>query len=48
MIENLGVIKESGLEEFAQLDREKWKCPECGGTICVHRGYCLDCHIKEV
>jgi PHP family Zn ribbon phosphoesterase len=22
----------------------RWKCPTCGGSICVHKGYCLNCH----
>jgi hypothetical protein len=43
MIENLGNIKNSGLESLILSEKKKWNCPTCGGTICVHRGYCLDC-----
>ncbi|RPH31047.1 MAG: DUF3795 domain-containing protein [Bacteroidales bacterium] len=43
IIDNLLLIKESGLSNFIQLDKIKWSCKNCGGTICVHRGYCLDC-----
>lgn len=42
-IDNLLLIKESGIENFIQLERLKWSCKKCGGTICVHRGFCLDC-----
>jgi hypothetical protein len=27
-------------------DTEKWKCPQCGGSICMHRGFCLKCNQK--
>jgi hypothetical protein len=43
MIENLGNIKKSGLDDFVIAEDKRWKCPQCGGTICVHKGYCLKC-----
>lgn len=43
IIENFRLIKEYGLEYFIQLEKVKWKCNYCGGTICVHRGFCMDC-----
>ena len=43
MLENLQTIKESGLERFMQLEKERWTCPVCGATICVHRNFCLNC-----
>ncbi len=43
-IDNLQLVKDYGLEKFIQLEKIKWSCKSCGGTICVHRGYCLDCH----
>jgi hypothetical protein len=42
-IENLKDIKNFGIDAFMQKEKEKWKCTNCGGTICVHRGYCLEC-----
>jgi len=42
MIENLGNIKNFGVEHFINTEKERWRCPECGGIICVHRG-CLSC-----
>lgn len=44
MIENLGFIKSKGLENFIQKEKERWRCGNCGGSICVHRGFCLSCN----
>jgi hypothetical protein len=46
MIENLESIRDSGLDAFIKKEKERWKCSNCGGTICVHRGYCVKC--KEI
>jgi hypothetical protein len=43
MIENLASIKAAGLSAFIEKEQQRWHCPKCGGVICVHRGYCLDC-----
>ena len=43
MIENLNNIQKLGLNEFLILEQKRWACSICGGTICVHRGYCLNC-----
>jgi len=43
MLENLSNIQKLGLEEFVALEQQRWACPKCGGTICVHRGFCLAC-----
>jgi predicted RNA-binding Zn-ribbon protein involved in translation (DUF1610 family) len=24
-------------------EKVRWACPECGGTICVHRQVCYGC-----
>jgi hypothetical protein len=47
-LDNLMIIKDSGLDVFIQLENEKWKCDECGGMICVHRGFCLECEKKKI
>lgn len=46
MRENLKVIKKLGLPVFIEMEKARWMCPVCGGSICVHRGYCLSC--KEI
>jgi hypothetical protein len=43
MIENLGHIKELGLTKFIANERIRWACSACGGTVCVHKGYCYNC-----
>jgi len=43
MIENLDKIKRFGMDQFLENEQEKWRCPVCGGVICVHKGFCLNC-----
>lgn len=43
MIENLNDIKNTGIEEFKKVEKEKWKCKSCGGVINVHKGSCSSC-----
>ncbi len=43
MIENLENLRRLGIRKFVENERVRWACPECGGTICVHRGYCSTC-----
>jgi hypothetical protein len=43
LIENLEDIKNLGIKEFLKNEDAKWTCSKCGGTICVHKGYCSNC-----
>jgi len=43
MIENLESIRALGLEAFVRREQDRWKCPECGGVICVHKLSCIYC-----
>ncbi|MEZ5335658.1 MAG: DUF3795 domain-containing protein [Methanolobus sp.] len=43
LIENLRMIQESGISEFLKSEKVKWSCSKCGGTICMHKGYCDSC-----
>jgi hypothetical protein len=47
MIENLENIKELGIRKFVRNEKVRWSCSECGGTICVHKGYCYSCGKKR-
>ena len=47
MIENLGNIKKNGIRKFVRNEKMRWSCSECGGTICVHKGYCYSCGEKK-
>ena len=43
MIENLESIRALGLKGFVTRERARWKCPGCGGVVCVHRNNCIYC-----
>ncbi len=47
MIENLNNIEKLGIRVFVRNEKMRWTCSECGGTICVHRGYCYSCGEKK-
>lgn len=47
MIENLENIKKSGIRKFTKDEKIRWTCSRCGGTICVHKGYCYICKKKK-
>ncbi|MFX1449387.1 MAG: DUF3795 domain-containing protein [Promethearchaeota archaeon] len=42
-VKNLYRIKEIGVEKWLKEQEDKWKCPECGGNICIHDYECFDC-----
>ncbi len=44
---NLKRIKEIGLTKFIKIEKEKWRCNECGNLLCVHRKVCLNCGSKN-
>ena len=41
--ENLRRIREKGMEQFLESEREQWACKACGGVISVHTGLCSEC-----
>lgn len=45
MIENLKYIEKNGISKFIENEVERWKCPKCGGIICVHNRKCYNCGI---
>jgi len=44
MIENLKYIQTNGIQQFLEHEEERWKCPTCGGIICVHNKICYSCN----
>lgn len=48
MIENLTMIKEKGMESFLESEAQKWRCADCGDTICCHNGLCLHCQTEKL
>jgi len=47
MIENLEYIRDYSMRKFIKNEDVRWTCSRCGGTICVHKGYCIDCMKKK-
>jgi len=47
MIENLESIKNDGIRAFIRMEKERRTCIACGGTICIHRGFCSSCGEKK-
>ena len=43
MIDNLEYIRDNGMDKFLKQQEKKYKCPECGGVICVHTRKCYSC-----
>jgi hypothetical protein len=48
LVGNLERIRDFGLEAFVKSEHEKWLCPQCGGTICIHKGFCMNCTGKNL
>ncbi|MFH1435058.1 MAG: hypothetical protein ABIJ56_05000 [Pseudomonadota bacterium] len=43
MLENLGIIKKSGIRHFVKLEKQRRACAKCGEIICVHDAGCVHC-----
>jgi hypothetical protein len=44
MIENLKFIQMNGVKQFMKKEEERWRCPNCGGVVCVHNKICYTCN----
>ena len=47
MIKNLENIRNIGIRRFLKDEKVRWTCTRCNGTICVHKGYCVECGKKR-
>ena len=47
-IEHLEFIRDNGAEKFLKEQEKKWKCPNCGDTICCHNHICFSCNLDEL
>lgn len=43
VLENLERIKNVGVRNFMKEEKQKWTCPVCSHTLCMHRKGCLNC-----
>jgi hypothetical protein len=48
MLDNLAAIKKNGIRAFVKLERERWTCKTCAGTIDVHHYRCSSCGKEPV
>jgi hypothetical protein len=42
-VQNLLIIKETGMANFLAFESERRTCPDCGSVLSVHRKHCLAC-----
>jgi len=47
MVENLKLVKATGMAEFLKSQAEKYTCPSCGDVVCVHDAKCYSCGYKR-
>lgn len=43
LIENGLFIKENGMKQFLENEKEKWTCSNCDGVISLHDRFCSEC-----
>lgn len=48
MRNNLAFIQKKGMAAFLAKEEERWRCPACGGVLCVHRAECPGCGAPTV
>ena len=48
MVDNLKYIKKKGMKKFLESEEKKWKCVNCGETICCHNGICYSCNLDKM
>ena len=47
LIKNVERMKKIGVEKWLKEQAEFYKCPECGGEICLHDRECYDCGLEH-
>lgn len=47
MVENLTELKTNNMDAFLRSQTERYRCPNCGGVVCVHDGKCYSCDYKK-
>jgi hypothetical protein len=43
MVHNLVRMRDLGIRRSIRDEKQRWACPACGGTLCVHQPQCLSC-----
>ena len=42
-LEALAFIRDKGMKAHIAKEKKRWKCPGCGGTVCIHTLKCYGC-----
>jgi len=42
-IDALEFMRDNGMKAHLARETKLWKCPECGGVVCIHNGRCYTC-----
>jgi hypothetical protein len=43
LIQNLNLIRETGIREYLNNEKERWICKDCGSVLSVHMKNCSQC-----
>ncbi|MFC2027312.1 DUF3795 domain-containing protein [Chloroflexota bacterium] len=43
LVENLNFIRDNSMKQFIIYQENRYRCPRCGGTICIHNKKCYSC-----
>ena len=43
LVRNLEVIHTKGMDYYINFEKERFQCPECGGTLNLHHKQCSEC-----
>jgi len=43
MIANLESMRTLGLDGFVEKEKTRWRCANCGHSLCVHKENCIYC-----
>lgn len=43
LINNMKVINEKGFNYYINYEKDRLKCPDCGGALSIHHKKCSDC-----
>ena len=46
LIQNLLMIKETGITNFLAFESERRTCSNCGSVLSVHKNYCMNCQFE--
>ncbi|WP_408033972.1 DUF3795 domain-containing protein [Teretinema zuelzerae] len=46
LLDNAKMVQSAGLTYFFSVEKDKWRCPRCGGVVTQHGKLCSECENK--